>query len=55
MAEQELNHTVFLVGWTILEGLDKKTNKTLTMPVWIARNSYGDKWGTNGDFYVRRG
>jgi len=36
-----------LVGW----GVDKKTQ----MPYWIARNSYGDEWGLNGDFHVRRG
>ena len=26
-----------------------------TMPVWIVRNSYGSQWGSDGDFYVRRG
>ena len=25
------------------------------MPLWIVRNSYGDSWGMNGDFYVKRG
>jgi len=25
------------------------------MPYWIIRNSYGDQWGMNGDFMVRRG
>jgi hypothetical protein len=25
------------------------------MPYWIVRNSYGDGWGMNGDFHVRRG
>ena len=35
------------MGWKI----DKKNN----MPIWIMRNSYGDSWGMNADFYVRRG
>lgn len=47
MADQPLDHTIFLVGW----GYDEKTE----MPYWIVRNSYGDKWGMNGDFLVRRG
>ena len=47
MAHQELTHTVFLIGWSV----DEKTNT----PYWIARNSYGDRWGMRGDFYVRRG
>ena len=47
MATEPLDHTIFLVGW----GYDKKEK----MPYWILRNSYGDKWGMNGDFLVRRG
>lgn len=47
MATQELNHTILIVGW--------KNDPISGMPVWIARNSYGDHWGMNGDFYVKRG
>ena len=47
MADQTLDHTVFLVGWKIEEASG--------LPVWIARNSYGDSWGMSGDFYVRMG
>jgi len=37
MSNQQLDHTIFLVGW----GYDKKKD----MPYWIVRNSYGDQWG----------
>ena len=47
MADQPLDHTVFLIGW----GHDKKSG----LDYWVVRNSYGDKWGMNGDFLVRRG
>jgi len=47
MANQPLNHSVFLVGW----GFDEK----FKLPYWIVRNSYGDSWGMRGDFFVRRG
>ena len=47
MATQQLDHTIFLVGW----GFDKQKN----LPYWIVRNSYGDTWGMRGDFHVRRG
>ena len=47
MATQELNHTILIVGWQV--------EKTSGMPVWIARNSYGDSWGMKGDFLVKRG
>ena len=42
-----LDHSIVILGWKI----DALTNT----PIWICRNSYGDKWGMNGDFYVRRG
>lgn len=47
MADQALDHTIFIVGW----GLDDKTSEKY----WIVRNSYGDSWGMKGDFHVRRG
>ncbi len=47
MANQPLDHTVFLIGW----GFDEEKQ----IPYWIVRNSYGDTWGMNGDFHVRRG
>ena len=25
------------------------------MKYWIARNTFGPKWGDKGDFYIRRG
>jgi hypothetical protein len=42
-----LNHSVVIVGW----GVDEKTGTKY----WKVRNSYGQKWGMNGDFWVRRG
>ena len=42
-----LDHSVFLIGW----GFDEQEK----MPYWILRNSYGDRWGMNGDFHVRMG
>jgi C1A family cysteine protease len=43
----DMNHSVVIVGW----GKDLKTNTKF----WIVRNSYGPKWGMNGDFLVQRG
>jgi len=43
----DMNHSVVIVGW----GKDKKTGTRY----WIVRNSYGKKWGMNGDFLVKRG
>jgi len=42
-----LNHSVVIVGW----GVDAKTGTKY----WKVRNSYGQKWGMDGDFLVRRG
>ena len=47
MAWMSLNHSVVIVGW----GVEADTNKKY----WIVRNSYGEKWGENGDFKVLRG
>ena len=47
MANQPLTHSVFILGW----GVDEEDN----IPYWIIRNSYGNNWGQNGDFHVRRG
>lgn len=41
-----VNHSVVVLGW----GQDDEDNK-----YWIVRNSYGTKWGQNGDFLIRRG
>ena len=47
IAWMNLNHSVVITGW----GVDAKTGTKY----WVVRNSYGDKWGMNGDFLVRRG
>ena len=36
-----------ILGWGVDPVNDTK--------YWIVRNSYGDKWGQNGDFMIRRG
>lgn len=43
----DMNHSVVIVGW----GKDDKTDTRY----WIVRNSYGPKWGMDGDFLVKRG
>ena len=47
IAWMDMNHSVVIIGW----GVDKKTEQKY----WIVRNSYGPKWGMNGDFLVARG
>lgn len=44
---EKLNHSVVLLGW----GVDAETEEKY----WLLRNSYGQKWGENGDFMLRRG
>lgn len=43
----DMNHSVVIIGW----GKDEKSGARY----WIVRNSYGPKWGMNGDFLVKRG
>ena len=43
----DMNHSVVILGW----GVDEKTSTKY----WIVRNSYGEKWGMDGDFLVKRG
>jgi C1A family cysteine protease len=40
------NHAVTLVGWDDLKVTSGGTG------AWIAKNSYGSSWGTNGYFYI---
>ena len=47
IAWMNLKHSVVITGW----GVDEKTGTKY----WIVRNSYGKRWGMNGDFLVRRG
>lgn len=47
IAWMNLNHSVVILGW----GVDEKTGTKY----WIVRNSYGKRWGMDGDFLVRRG
>jgi len=46
---EKTNHAIAAVGWgeEILNGELVK--------YWICKNSWGDRWGDDGYFYVRRG
>jgi len=43
----EGGHAVKIIGW----GVDKDTN----VPYWLIANSWGEEWGENGFFRMRRG
>jgi len=44
---QKVDHSVLLVGW----GVDFDTKEKY----WLIQNSWGDDWGENGYFRIRRG
>lgn len=40
-------HAIKIIGWGVSEASK--------MPYWIAANSWGEEWGQNGFFWIRRG
>jgi len=46
-AEYAGGHAIKIIGW----GVDEKTK----VPYWLIANSWGDDWGENGFFRIRRG
>ena len=44
---EKVDHSVLLVGW----GVDKRTGEKF----WILQNTWGQNWGENGFFRLRRG
>lgn len=44
-------HAVVIVGY----GEEKDESSGKTIPYWICRNSWGEKWGFNGYFMIMRG
>ena len=44
---ESLSHSCLLIGW----GFDEEQQ----LKYWLVRNSYGEQWGEQGNFKVRRG
>jgi hypothetical protein len=46
-------HAISIVGWGIEKELFSRQDNTLEdVPYWVARNSWGEKWGDNGYFKI---
>lgn len=49
--ESALNHAVTIVGYQN----DVKMTSGQIWDMWLAKNSWGSKWGSNGYVYIRKG
>nr|XP_018909850.1 PREDICTED: LOW QUALITY PROTEIN: putative cysteine proteinase CG12163 [Bemisia tabaci] len=52
--EDTLNHGVTLVGYGV-QVVDTGNKKKTRLPYWIAKNSWGPRWGAKGYYYIYRG
>lgn len=50
-SKTELDHAVLMVGY----GVDSSEDSNSDTPYWIIKNSWGEKWGEEGYFRIRRG
>lgn len=41
-------HSVCIMGWGIERNVKLYSGKTVDVPYWVIRNSWGQKWGNNG-------
>lgn len=46
---KKIDHNVALIGYGV--DVDKKTGKKL--PYWIAKNSWGSRWGEEGTTFIQ--
>lgn len=45
-------HAVVIVGWGVEKGMTVPfTSKVADVPYWYCRNSWGEKWGTDGGYF----
>nr|XP_018909950.1 PREDICTED: putative cysteine proteinase CG12163 [Bemisia tabaci] len=51
--EADLNHEITLVGYGVQ--VERANGRKKKIPYWIAKNSWGEKWGAKGYYYLYRG
>ena len=45
-------HAVVIIGWGIEKGMTVPfTNRVVDVPYWYCRNSWGEKWGSDGGYF----
>ncbi|KAI5633579.1 papain family cysteine protease domain-containing protein [Phthorimaea operculella] len=47
---KDMNHAVLIVGYSVYVGSNGKN-----VPYWIIKNSWGERWGDHGYYYLVRG